>query len=125
MSQRPDTGIRHRLPRGGNVCDFCGANDVIKLFACHNFQCGERNIFSRDAGHWACCHLCSRLVTAKDWTGLTKRVMREVRKREGVDKKEFVFLRKQIAGMHADLEKHLIPGFVLDVHSPTLTRSFV
>lgn len=124
-SNRPDSGIRHRLPRGGNLCDFCGRFKVAKLHACKNFQCGDRCVFKNDTGHWAACYLCSSLLLSEDWTALTARVMKEVRKRKDVAVGELRMLRRELAGMHKALSKHMIPGRVMTVHFPLVTRTAI
>jgi hypothetical protein len=117
---RPQFSVKNRLPRGGNRCDFCACHFVYKLYACHNFEWNARAIFDRPktAGRWGACETCADRIEDKDWGGLARRVMREVKRRAGVTPRELAFLRRDLVLMYGALSVNLIPGQVLTVYQP-------
>jgi hypothetical protein len=74
---------RHRLPRGGNCCDFCASSEVLNLYSCRNFEWEGTPVFRADVGRWAACSMCSSFIDGQRWGQITRRVMREVGKRAG------------------------------------------
>jgi hypothetical protein len=117
---RPTNPCQNRLPRGGNRCDFCACHFVYKLYASRNFEWNLRPVFSRPRlrGYWFACTACAACVDDRDWSRLVRRVMREVRKRQGVTRQELTFLRRDLVLMYGALSVHLIPGQVMTVYQP-------
>ena len=120
MNFRP----RHRLPRGGNYCDFCGATDVRSLYACLNFMWEDHAVFSHPTGRWAACWICSTHIEVQEWGQLNRRVMREVAKRQGITAEEIAELRATLKVLHALFAKHVVSGSPLKIHHPR-TRRFM
>lgn len=113
---------KHRLPRGGNACDFCGVPEVHSLYRCNNFHWDTVPVFRTDAGRWATCSFCSHLVDLQNWGLLNRRVMREVGKRKGIGKEELEALRASLKQLHRLFAEHVVQGEELTVHRPTLRR---
>lgn len=119
---RPDARLKHRLPRGGNRCDFCGDSNVLGLYACHNFDWQGRPVFERPSGRWAACFPCCTLIDAGKWSRLVSRVMREVAKRKGTTEDELKTLRKDLRGLYVTLAANLDEDGPLRVMGPKVTR---
>lgn len=120
MIGRPARG--HRLPRGGNACDFCGASEIQSLYSCLNFEWEGVPIFRQPTGRWAACYACSRLVEGEEWGQLNRRVMREVRKRRETTEGELSLLLVSIKLLHAGFASSLVQGEALTVHLPLVRR---
>lgn len=120
MTLRPS----HRLPRGGDRCDFCGSPDVQSLYACSNFEWEGRPIFRHEPGRWAACWMCSKQIEVQQWGQLNRRVMREVEKRQGITGPVLEELRLSLRVLHALFAEHVIEGEALKVHLPHV-RLFV
>ena len=123
-SEGPRMLLKNRLPRGGNRCDFCACHFVYKLYACQNFEWNQRPVFSRPRiyGRWGACEQCFPFVEARDWDGLTSRVMKQVKKRAGLTEDGLVYLRRDLRLMYGTLEKNILPGLTLTVYQPHYTR---
>ena len=105
MVTRPQ--LNHRLPRGGNRCDFCGGAPVLHLYGCTTFLFLDAKIFDKQMrGWWAACLECSALITGDLWGPLTDRVMVEVAKRPGISRPELELLRKSLVRLHKGFENH-------------------
>jgi hypothetical protein len=52
------------------VCDFCGFQQPVVLYASDRMSTGER----QQCWRWCACSICDRLVTANDWDGLRNRI---------------------------------------------------
>jgi hypothetical protein len=109
---RPNLPPRNRLARRGNSCDFCGAAFVARFYACTNFEWDGRPVFPRPSttGHWSSCDECARLIDTARWSLLHKRVMREVRKREGLTTTEFEYLSADLRLLHGAIRQHVLLG---------------
>ena len=118
MTFRP----RHRLPRGGDCCDFCGGKDVQALYSCANFNWEGRPVFQQDAGRWAACWLCSQYIETQNWGQLNRRVMREVSKREGLTPEHLDAMRATLKILHALFAQHVVRGEAFKVHRPHVRR---
>jgi len=113
----------HRLPRGGNNCDFCGLREVSVLHACRNFEwCGQQ-IFPGDTGHWAACWACSKPIDAGQWGRLTTRVMRQVAQRQGLADDEVDRLRASLRELHRLFGANIIKGEELEVRTTRYKRT--
>lgn len=113
---------RHRLPRGGNCCDFCGSPDVRSLYSCKNFDWEGKPVFRSDAGRWAACWMCSAFIDAQRWGQITRRVMREVGRRAGLTPRDIDALRASLKELHALFARNVIDGEELKVHTPHVRR---
>jgi hypothetical protein len=122
---RPRVNAGHRLPLGGDRCDFCGSASVVKLHHCRNFTWEGQPIFAQDAGRWASCHSCSQLIDVGEWNRLSLRVMREVAKRKGVTEEELKNLRRSLKTLHTGFGLHLLKGEDLAVLGPKYSRFVV
>lgn len=120
MTCRPQ--LKHRLPRGGNACDFCGAPDVYSLYACHNFDWQGVPVFRANAGRWAACWACSDVIEVQRWDQLNRRVMREVSKRQGISPDELESMRVSLKALHKLFAAHVLDGEALKVHLPHVRR---
>lgn len=114
---------RHRLPRGGRLCDFCGKEPIAKLYACTNFQWQDANIFQVETGYWASCWTCAGLIDAEKWLLLRNRVMREVQKRKNLDAADVPRLRRELKELYGAFAESAVPGRVLEVKNPKYTRT--
>lgn len=119
---RPLTGPQHRLPRGGDRCDFCGMSTVSSLYTCTNFLWHEQRIFAGDSGRWAACAVCSGLINRAGWEALVERVMREVRKRRSPSRSELGILRADLQALYHLLREHLDAGRTLQVSHPRIVK---
>lgn len=113
---------RHRLPRGGDACDFCGTRDVHSLHRCGNFDWEGRAIFQQDSGCWAACWMCSGYIEKERWGQLNRRVMWQVSKRQGITPTELKALRESLKELHALFAEHVVQGEVLTIHQPHVRR---
>lgn len=113
---------RHRLPRGGNCCDFCGGQDVHSLHACANFDWEGQPIFKQDAGRWAACWMCAQYIESERWGQLTRRTMWRVRQRQGITPDELKTLRESLRELHALFAQHVVQGEALKIHRPHVRR---
>lgn len=113
---------KHRLPRGGNACDFCGAADVMSLYRCHNFNWEDVPVFRTATGRWAACGFCSHLIESQNWGLLNRRVMREVSKRHGMAGTVLDELRASLKQLHRLFAEHVVQGEELTVHRSALRR---
>lgn len=113
---------KHRLPRGGNACDFCGIPEVNSLYRCHNFKWEDVPIFRADTGRWAACGFCSHLIEASNWGLLNRRVMREVGKRQSMTPPLLDELRASLKQLHRLFAEHVVQGEELTVHRAALRR---
>lgn len=120
---RPARG--HRLPRGGNACDFCGIAEIKTLFSCKNFECDGFPVFRADHGRWAACRVCSGLIEAGEWGQLNRRVMREVRKRRDATEVELTRLRETLKALHSGFASNMVKGAALTVHLPLVRRILI
>jgi Zn-finger protein len=118
MNLRP----RHRLPRGGNACDFCGCPEVRALYSCLNFDFEGTPIFRTQMGRWAACFMCSAFIEEQRWGQITRRVMREVGKRAGLTPADMDGLRESLKELHALFAKHVVQGEEFKVTLPRLRR---
>ena len=114
--------LRHRLPRGGDCCDFCGIQDVHSLHSCANFIWEDKPVFQADHGRWTACWQCSEYVDSQKWGLLTRRVMRAISKRKGVTGADLDALRSSVKKLHALFAQHVVQGEALKVHRPHLRR---
>lgn len=114
----------NRLARGGNHCDFCGANYVARLYACRNFEWGGRPVFTRPEtlGRWAACSECAHLVEAIKWGRLHVRVMQEVARRKGITPVELALLAADLRLLHAAIREHMVAGEALTIFQPHYRR---
>src|ERR1700677_2131796 len=119
---RPLTVPQHRLPRGGNVCDFCGKSTVSKLYACNNFIWHDRDIFARSSGRWAACPGCSVLIDRGAWDALTARVMRCVQQRKGLSAIDRALLHNDLRALHKLLREHLRAREALQITQPRYSK---
>jgi hypothetical protein len=106
---------RHRLPRGGDSCDFCGERGVYALYASKNFPWEGQPVFSRDTGRWAACGACAQRIDVQDWGQLNRRVIREVSKRHTV--LELAALKQGLKDLHWLFALHVIEGEALKIHT--------
>lgn len=113
---------KHRLPRGGNFCDFCSALEVQSLYSCLNFEWEGKPVFQSAAGRWAACWLCTTYIEEQRWGQISRRVMREVGKREGLTPADLDALRASVKELHALFAKHVVKGKALKIHRPHLRR---
>ena len=102
---RPSLTLKHRTPRGGKQCDFCGSSSVNKLFPCANFKWNGFFIFSTPSGYWTGCPTCGDLVESEQWSKLVTRVMAEVKKRRELKMLEPSTLRAELAQLQKDLAR--------------------
>lgn len=114
LIRRPNP-VKHRLPRGGNACDFCGVQSVAQLHPCTVFVWEGIPIFRSPSGHWASCSDCGELIARKRWKALTARVMAEVAHRAGLTHTELLRLGKELTEMHRLFALHRRRGMVLNV----------
>jgi hypothetical protein len=115
----------HRLPRGGNRCDFCSSLEVSSLYACSNFDWEGKPVFQEPSGRWAACWLCSGYIDEQRWGQITRRVMREVAKRSGITPAQLEDLRASLKVLHALFAKHVVRGEELKIHNPRVRRFVV
>ena len=106
MTFRP----RHRLPRGGDCCDFCGGKEVQSLYSCVNFTWEGRPVFQQKTGRWAACWECSQYIEAQNWGQANWRVMREVAKRQGITRPELDELRASLKVLHSQFAQNVVRG---------------
>lgn len=100
---RPSAILKHRTPRGGNQCDFCGAGSISHLYQCTTFNWNGRPIFVKDSGYWASCRLCSSIIDASKWTQLATRVMAEVKRRKALNLLEPTILQAELVQLNRDI----------------------
>ncbi len=112
----------HRLPRGGNRCDFCGGEEVQSLYSCVNFEWEGRPIFRSATGWWASCWLCSQYIETQQWGQLNRRVMRGVSKRQGITVLDVEGLRTSLKQLHSLFASNVVDGEPLKVHRPHVRR---
>lgn len=119
---RPRSVSKHRLPCGGNRCDFCSAPFVFNLYPCHNFDWQGQSIFAGHFGRWAACETCSGLVDRGEWRLVEDRVMRQVKCRKGVTRPELKELRADLRVLYLVLRVNL-RAEALRVSQPHLIRT--
>jgi hypothetical protein len=100
---RPQTPLKHRTPRGGNQCDFCGSVNVARLYPCTNFNWNAEPIFEKENGYWASCHLCAGIIDQEKWKELSARVMAEVKRRKALNVLEPTILQSELTQLQKDL----------------------
>ena len=66
----------HRVPQGGDACDFCNTSPAFKGYQCENFEFSGLPLFRSGSGMWAACRKCSELVDAEKWSSLADRAVR-------------------------------------------------
>lgn len=115
---RPLVNTGHRLPRGGDRCDFCGESHTHKLYACKNFTWEGRAVFDSDVGRFTACLSCARLIDQKLWRRVSTRVLREVSKRKGIDADQLKHLAVTLKTLHKTFGANLINGEALGVLTP-------
>lgn len=96
---------------GQDVCDFCAASPVVKVYACHNFIVpGTKHlVFAHQSiGGWAACTHCSYLIDKGKWRQLTDRAVRRFIKEHGLPSYEYADLREQFRLIHYEFKKHMI-----------------
>lgn len=111
----PSLRPKHRLPRGGSHCDFCGIPNIETLFSCRNFVWEDSPIFKQDLGRWAACWACSKFIKAEQWGQLTKRSMRQVAKRHGLTGLELRLLRDSLSQLHRLFSRNVVKGEALKI----------
>lgn len=116
-----DTG--HRMPRGGDRCDFCGVARVSRLYACKDFTWEGQGIFGENQGRWASCYECSTLIDEGQWGRLSVRVMREIAKRKGVTAVQLQHMKVTLRDLHRGFGDNIIPGESLGVHRPRYQKA--
>jgi hypothetical protein len=62
------------------------------------------------------------MIDDRDWARLARRVMREVKRRDGVTALEIRHLRRDLMLLYGALQTHLIPNMTLTVHQPHYRR---
>lgn len=56
-------------------CDFCGSRDVCWLYTIRDYVVTPVQAYSIICGgHWGSCDPCRRLISARDKTGLIRRI---------------------------------------------------
>lgn len=116
---------RHRLPRGGNCCDFCSTQEVHSLYSCLNFKWEGTPVFRQDVGRWAACYVCAHYIEDHKWGQISRRVMREVAKRQGITVAELDAMRLTVKDLHAQFALHMVKGEALTIHLPHVRRVLV
>jgi len=116
---------RHRLPRGGNRCDFCGGQDIHSLHSCSNFDWEGKPVFQQDTGRWAACWMCSGYIEKERRGQLTRRTLWQVSKRQGISANELKILRESLKELHTLFASHVVQGEALKIHEPHVRRVFL
>ena len=78
----------HRVPKGGDACDFCNTSPAFKGYQCEKFEFSGFPVFRSGSGLWAACRKCSELVDAEKWSSLADRAVRKFVKRNTVLRQE-------------------------------------
>lgn len=120
--QRPSVHTGHRLPRGGDRCDFCGAAQVIKLYACRDFEWEGHSVFGQEVGRWAACSMCALFIDDRKWARISLRVMSQVAKRKNITEDQLQHMEQAIRVLHRTFGSHMIQGEALSVLLPKYTR---
>ena len=95
MSNRCRPVHAHRVPAGGDACDFCNTSPSFKGYQCENFEVSGLPVFRNGSGMWTTCRKCSELVVAEKWSSLADRAVRKFVKRHTVPRHEVAVLWEQ------------------------------
>lgn len=115
MDDRGRPNLKHRLPRGGTLCDFCAMEVIQRLYGCNNFLFMSESVFDRRTAWWAACKLCSVLIDSGRLPELTDRVMAQVCRRKGLTDVEREVLHKSLTRLHKGFDTHRLRSTILTV----------
>jgi hypothetical protein len=91
------------------VCDFCTAEPIHKLYACRNFMWLKRAMFPHESiGPWAACEICAGLVDAGRWIELTERALQQFKKTHGYSREEEQYFREQFRELHELFKDNMV-----------------
>jgi hypothetical protein len=69
--------------------------------------------------------MCSGYIEKERWGQLTRRVMWQVSKRQGITPTELKALRESLKDLHALFAQHVVQGEALKIHEPHVRRIFL
>ena len=97
-------------PRPGRqVCDFCTAEPVHRLYACRNFVWLNHTMFAHESvGAWAACEQCAELVNGGKWSELTERALAAFKRIQGCTGDEEPYFRERFREIHQLFQEHMI-----------------
>jgi len=112
--------VCHVVPiPGGEVCDFCTAGPIFRLYRCTNFAVQNRAVFHESHRHgvWAVCRRCADRVDAQRWSALSERALPKFVQRHSVPRHEVPVIWAQFTEIVRLFSEHQIKTFDPNGHN--------